>query len=91
VAEGEEVLGRHGLEHADVLDHHVLDGVHSFPAGGGPPRGYRSPAVPGRLGLVDDLLEPQLVGLVGDDEQGLVVGGRIGEQHLQLEQLRTLR
>jgi hypothetical protein len=65
--------------------------VHSVQQVAGPPERSPVPSDPGRLGLVDDLLESQLVGPVDDDEQGLFVGGRIGEQRLQLEQLRTLR
>jgi hypothetical protein len=42
------------------------------------------------LELEDDLLEPQLIDLMHDDEQELVVGGRIRQQFLEVQQLRDL-
>ena len=37
--------------------------------------------------LVQQLLEPELVDLVDDDEEHLVVLGPVGQRRLQLEQL----
>ena len=48
-------------------------------------------AVADRLELEDQLLEPQLVRLVDDDEQQLVVHGRIRPQLLQRQELGDLQ
>jgi hypothetical protein len=45
--------------------------------------------VPNGFQLEKDFLKPELIGLMDDDEEQLVVRGRIGEQALQLEQLRN--
>src|SRR5262249_47395338 len=54
----------------------------------GPPGLARRHRVPGRGQLVQQLLEPELVGLVHGDEQQLVVGGRDHLGHLLGQQLR---
>ena len=78
VAEPGELGGRHGLEHVELGDHDLQDGQR-------PPQ--RAHGVRGAAGLelglelaqlVQQLLEPQLVDLVDDDEQHLVVLGRPG-------------
>ena len=40
---------------------------------------------------MQDLLEPQLVRLVDDDEKKLVVAGRVGERLLKFYQLGDLK
>jgi hypothetical protein len=47
----------------------------------------REEGVSDRLELEQDFLEPELVGLVDDDEQELIVGGGVREQALQRNQL----
>ena len=81
----EEVLRRHRLEHVDLLDEHPLDDVHPAEQVAGEPqvasaagRLGRDQRVADGLGLVQELLEPQLVDLVDGDEQQLVVGRRVG-------------
>jgi hypothetical protein len=49
----------------------------------------RVQGVPNRLQLEQDFLEPQLIGLVDDDEEQLVVSGRVRKQALEREQLRN--
>jgi hypothetical protein len=76
VAEPEELAGRHRLQHVDLGDGHLEDRER-------PPEGVQrvggvavlQPAL--EVGeLVEQLLEPQLVHLVDDDEQHLVVLAR---------------
>jgi hypothetical protein len=62
-----------------VLDHHLLDGVDAVQVVARPMRVVAEEEVPHGFELEEDLLEPELVGLVQDDEQQLVVGGGIGE------------
>ena len=79
--------GRHRLEHLDVVDQDAFDRVD--------PREVVARAfgvvleqpVADRLELEDQLLEPQLVRLMDDDEQELVVHGRIRTQPLEPDQL----
>ena len=80
VAEFEEIEGSHGLEHADLLVDQLEDLDH-------PPQTVDGAAhvvgvvvdpaadedVTHQVQLEQDLLEPQLVGLVDDDEQHLVI------------------
>src|SRR5919106_3098457 len=47
--------------------------------------------VPGTGELEQKLLEPQLVGLMNDDEEKLVVRGRIAEKLLESQQLGHLQ
>ncbi len=92
--EREEVLRGHRLQHVDLLDEGPLDDVHPVQEVLGPPHpGPRAAEhrVAGRRGLVQQLLEPQLVDLVDGDEQELVVRLRHrlevlgGQQPLELE------
>jgi hypothetical protein len=78
VAEVEEVHGRHGLEHVELLDQELLDLDDALDAVDGR---AQAGVVGARAGedlldaveLEQDDLEPELVGLVDDDEQHLVV------------------
>lgn len=47
----------------------------------------RESELPYRLQFKDELLEPQLVRLVYDDEEQLIVSGRIGQETLGAENL----
>jgi hypothetical protein len=95
LAELEEVLRRHGLQHVYLLHQHPLDHVHPAEQVTGEPEVTSlalgpggDQRVTGRLGLVQQLLEPELVDLVDGDEQQLVVGGRVGLEVLGVEELR---
>jgi hypothetical protein len=70
-----------------VLDHDPLDGVDALEVVPRPVRVPRVQGVPNRLQLEQDFLEPELVGLVDDDEEEFVVSMRIRKQALQREQL----
>src|SRR5213083_1342233 len=89
-AEREELERRHGLEHVDLGHHHLEDGEHALEgregARGVPAEEQRFQVVE----LVEQLLEPQLVDLVDDDEKGLVVLRAVGERLLEREQLVEL-
>jgi hypothetical protein len=78
IAEIEEVERRHGLQHVDLIQQDALD-LHdaravrdgltdAFFGDGGLPEGRED-----RVELPQDLLEPELVRLVDDDEEHLVV------------------
>ncbi len=85
VAKVQEVQGGHGLEHPQLVDEQLLDLGHARKAAQGHSDAalvHRVVAEEGqhRVELVQDLLEPELVGLVHHDEQHLVVGGpAVGE------------
>jgi hypothetical protein len=70
-----------------VLNHDSLDGVDALEEMPRPMSVPRVQSVPNRLQLEQDFLEPELIGLVDDDEQQLVVSGRIRKQPLNREQL----
>ena len=85
VAEAGELARRHRLQHVDLGDDHLEDRQHP------PQRVHDRRRVPvleqllGAAELVEELLEPQLVDLVDDDEQHLVVLVRpraLGAEHL---------
>ncbi len=80
----QEVLRRHRLQHVDLLDQHPLDDVHPVEQVAREPEVPAAAVrlgvdqrVPDRLGLVQQLLEPQLVDLVDRDEEQLVVRRRL--------------
>jgi hypothetical protein len=75
LAEAQEVLRRHRLEHHDLLDEDLLDAVHALQRLARLVGAAREHLVPGEAELVQALLEPQLAHLVDRDEQQLVVGG----------------
>ena len=89
IAEAEELTRRHRLEHVDLGDGHLEDRAH-------PPQRVqhmRGVAVfePSLevVRLVEQLLEPQLVHLVDDDEQHLVV--LVGTRVLRTQESRRVR
>ena len=104
LAELQEVLRGHRLQHVDLLDQRALDDVHPLQQVLGPPQAAaaltRAAAGPAEhrlasgLDLVQELLEPQLVDLVDRDEEQLVVRGRgavsAGLAALRVEQLGEL-
>ena len=74
-----------------MLDQHALDRVHTHQV---VPRALRIAGehpVADRLQLEQQLLEPELVRLVDDDEQQLVVHGRVGPELLQRQELGDLQ
>jgi len=69
-----------------VFDHDPLDGVDASEEVTGSVGVVGEQGLPDRLQLEQDLLEPQLVRLVHHDEQQLIVGRRVGQQGLKLQQ-----
>lgn len=87
----QEILRGHRLQHLDVLDQHPLDRVHAHEQ---VPRALRSIGehrVASGFQLEEQLLEPELVGLVHDDEHQLVVHRRVRPELLQRQQLGDLQ
>ena len=89
VPEIEEVERGHGLENVDLLNHDALD-LDDAPQSQDrlPELFFRnrraSKGLEHGVELPQDLLEPQLVGLMDDDEEHLVVGGPAAEGALHL-------
>src|SRR6185437_5552827 len=83
----QEVLRRHGLQHVDLVDQQPLDDVGPAQQLPRPPQLVLGHQVPNGGQLVQELLEPQLVGLVGGDEQQLVVSRRNHLRDLLSQQL----
>ena len=89
VAELEEVERGHGFEHADLLDQQLLDLGDAVEAGDDSQHlGFGNSCRGEQLGNLvefpEDLLEPQFVSLVDDDEQHLVVYRRSASGRGQL-------
>ncbi len=86
VAELHEALGAHRLQHVEVVEQQPLDRDRALERPDRPLRAPRFELVVRLAQLVQDQLEPELVGLVDDDEQQLVV--RLRRQRLlELEQV----
>ena len=85
-----ELLRRHGLENIDLLLQEPLDRVDSPKSLRDAPQVIAIERRGGRVELVQELLEPELVNLVNDDEQHLVVMRRLGERLLKSQQLVNL-
>ena len=86
VAELQEALGAHRLEHVELVEQQPLDRDDAAQPRRGDVRAAVGELVARRGQLVQDQLEPELVGLVDDDEQQLVVGaGR--DRALELQQV----
>ena len=81
-----ELLRSHRLENIDLLPKHALNGVDS------PeylPHAHEIVGIAGDgelVELVQELFEPEFVNLMDDDEEQLVVMGRLRERFLQSEQ-----
>jgi hypothetical protein len=90
-AELEEVAWRHRLEDGDLLDQDPLDRVDAIQQMARPARVVGVDQRARGLELEQDLLEPELVDLVDDDEEELVVSRRVRQQTLELDQLRDLQ
>src|SRR5712691_762001 len=88
VAELQEVLWGHRLDHLDVLDQDPFDGMHPGQVVASPVRVAREHGLPYRFQLEQDLLEPQLVSLLDYGQQQVVVGRRVRQERLDVEQLR---
>jgi hypothetical protein len=85
-----ELERRHRLEHVDLRDHYLQDREHALQ---GVERARRVPPLQERLQIVDlvqQLLEPKLVNLVDDDEEGLVVLRPVGDRPLERKELVEL-
>ncbi len=78
VPEPGELGRRHGLQHVQLRDHDLQDGQCPPQRAHGVRRLARLQLGLELAQLMQQLLEPQLVDLVGDDEQHLVVLGRPG-------------
>src|SRR6266851_1736995 len=87
-AEGEKVLQRHRLQDLELLHQQLLDDVDPVKVMAGEEDVAGVDPVTRGLELEQDDLEPELVNLVGDDEEQLVV--LLAEALLQLQQLRYL-
>ena len=79
VTEIQEIEGCHGLHHQDLLDEQLLDLDHPVEAGNGQSEvafvdGPLGEEIAHRAHVVNDLLEPELVHLVDNDEQHFIVG-----------------
>jgi hypothetical protein len=68
VSKLEEVRRRHRLEHCDLLDSDLQDGVDPLEKMARDPQLPFAERLLDRIELEQDLFEPQLVGLVNDDE-----------------------
>jgi len=90
LAERQELERGHGFEHVDLGDDHLEDGQDPLE------RVLRAWQVLASqqplevIELVQELLEPQLVHLVDDDEQRLVVLRSLGERLLEFQELVEL-
>ena len=92
-AKSEEMRGQHGFEDRELLDQHA----HDFRAATQQARGFVDSIARSRIGrgiaqignhrvqIVQQLLEPQFVGLVNDDEQQFVMMRRRRFRMLQLQ------
>jgi hypothetical protein len=76
-----------GLEDVDLLDHDLHDRPRPFEGGDGAVQPVGTEVVLDLVELVEQQLEPELVGLVADDEDHLVVLGRLRARHLQSQEL----
>ena len=74
-AKAEELQRRHRLEDVDLRDEHLEDGQHALHRVPRPREVVAASSALQVVELVQNLLEPQLVDLVDDDEQHLVVLG----------------
>ncbi len=79
--------GRQGGEHRPLLRHHILDALDAGDALEGFAQVISGQQLAGGGELVQQLLEPELGGLVLDDEQHLVVVLRVAHRMLRGEQL----
>ena len=94
VAEAGELARRHRLQDVDLRDHDLQDGEHPAQGVEGPGGVVVLQQLLGVDQLVDQLLEPQLVHLVDDDEEHFIVlvGARpLGAEDLVEGEVRGVR
>src|SRR5688572_3772999 len=87
IAKGEEIHGRHGLEHGDLGHEDPLDLVAAAQEPEADEHMITIEMAHDRVELVKELLEPELVDLMDDDEERLVVLRRIGPELLQRNEI----
>ena len=85
--EAEELQRRHRLEDVELRHHHLQDGENTLQGMLRPVRLIVFEQMPDAIEFVEQLLEPQLVHLVNDDEQHLVVLGPARPWLLQRQEL----
>jgi hypothetical protein len=88
LAKGHELERRHRLEDVELRDQHLQDREHPLEGVLHARQVARREEALDVVDLVQDLLEPELVDLVDDDEQHLVVFGPVGARTLEVQQLR---
>lgn len=90
-AERIELERGHCFQNVDLSHKRLHDGEHAAHRldGGEGLAGFQ--LLPHPTEFMQDLLEPELVGLMDDDEEHLVVLLRLGLQFLQLQQFRYLQ
>ena len=87
LAERQELERRHRLENVELGDEHLENGQDALERVLRPVRVVGLEQQRRAIDLVQDLLEPELVDLVNDDEEQLVVLGPFGARALEIEQL----
>ena len=88
-AEGQELERRHRLEDVELRDHHLQDRQDPLQRVLRAMRSSWSSSAHHAIELVQQLLEPQLVDLVNDDEEHLVVLGPVGTRLLQRQRAQS--
>src|SRR5207247_7927717 len=88
--ERQEVARRHGLEDVDLRDRDLENREDTLECRQRPRRVAPREQALEEVQLVQQLLEPQLVDLVDDDEQQLVVLGPVRERLLESQQIVDL-
>ena len=86
VAEAVEGDRRHRLQDVHLGDERLEDGQDALSVASAAAR-RPSPGTLQQVGLVEDLLEPELVDLVDDDEQRLVVLRPVRRRRLEVQEL----
>ena len=87
IAELVELLRRHRLENIDLLLEQPLNGMDPTKVLAYAKKVVAIEGLHRRIGFMQQLLEPQLVDLVDDDEEHLVVMLRLRERVLERQQL----
>jgi hypothetical protein len=91
IAKAQEVMGPHGLEDAHLVDEEPLHLDDPSQEPGRLAHAVGVEVLDGRVRLVEDELEPELVDLMDDDEERLVVMSGRGLALLEGEQFRNLQ
>src|SRR5687768_1463634 len=86
-AKRQELERRHGLEDVELCDEHLEDGEDALERVLRPVRVIRGEQLAHAIELVEQLLEPELVHLMDDDEQQFVVFRSVRPRLLQREEV----